>query len=242
MSAVAELNYGDMKDQIAEETGNETSEAKARIGRIINTFYLSLCGKRDWKWLYGTDTFAATANTQEYSGVTIIDNLTVVDKILHLYYDSGGTRTQMYELPLAEFDRLATPGATGDPYCYIYAGKDTSGYLIVKLRYVPTEAMTIYYRYKRIIAALSADADVPLMPLVHRPVLMNFAAMKIYKKQGDQGNFQTSQQMYIEGLASLLGDGSANKLKAVRLHASIMGDMPTKYPANWGNLRDYYPA
>jgi hypothetical protein len=70
---------------------------------------------------------------------------------------------------------------------------------------------------------------------------MNYAAMKIYKKQGDQSNFKTSQELYMEGLASLLGDTSVNRRKAVKLHSSIMGqEEGADYRnENFGNLSDY---
>lgn len=76
-------------------------------------------------------------------------------------------------IPVRQLDRfIPDRTSTGNPKYYSVVGVDSSGLYRVEFYPVPNVAMNINTRYYKVVTALSADADVPLIPTAFQDVLV----------------------------------------------------------------------
>jgi hypothetical protein len=96
-------------------------------------------------------------------------------------------------------------GAFGYPVKYSDVGYDSSGYPVIALYPIPSTARNLYYRYKKRIVEMSADADEPIIPLRYRWVLAKGALYTLAKYLDMPDIGKDFEREYIQGKAQILG-------------------------------------
>lgn len=80
---------------------------------------------------------------------------------------------KLHYIPIRKFDRLqADRTAKGEPEYYSFVGQDSSNLYRLEFYPVPNVAMNLNVRYYQVVAELSADGDIPLIPTQFHDVLV----------------------------------------------------------------------
>lgn len=138
---------------IARQYGDESTQVKTRIGRLVNRAATLVIGHdRNWSWLKITSSFTTSASTETYS----LDK--PVRQLLH-FYAQGDNRRVIKRIPSTQF-RQYVPNPSlysGLPTMWDEQGVDSTGSKIISLFPVPTAVETIYYQYFRHILPIKQD-------------------------------------------------------------------------------------
>ena len=92
----------------------------------------------------------------------------------------------------------------GYPEVYSIIGYDTSGCMKVCVYPIPNQARNIYYRYKKRVTEMSADSDIPIVPLRYRWVLSKGALYTVAKYLDMPDIGKDYEREYRQGIAQIV--------------------------------------
>jgi hypothetical protein len=80
---------------------------------------------------------------------------------------------KLHYIPIRNLDRyVADRTQTGEPEYYTFVGQDSSNLYRLEFFPVPDVKMNLNVRYYRVVAELSSDSDVPLIPTQFHDILI----------------------------------------------------------------------
>lgn len=176
----------------ATDTATQQTEA-------INSVYRELTGMRRWSWLEAQSTGKTTTVGQSY--VTNLNlggelpNFGVVDAIRLSINDDN---YNLDYLPPQELrDLLHVDEATGVPEFWTYFNSRFTFYPI------PDQVYTLTIDYIKDPDDLSADGDVPILPITHHDILVWGAIKEMAFRQRDWNAFNAANGEFTERLNRL---------------------------------------
>jgi hypothetical protein len=204
-----------MKVAVADDGGFPSSDQTTRIGQWINSAYNEVVGMRGWSWIEATPAVVTlVASQQGYvlwgSAPVVPDFGGIIDVSIEL--STAGARVKLIATDAQTFDRLSNHSrVAGVPSVYTVAGAapaSTSGTVTASgtqsllLWPIPlatatngTGAHVRYYR-KTDGIQLSANGDIPIVPVQHHDVIVMLACAR-----GLMANDQVNQAMAYRKLA-----------------------------------------
>jgi hypothetical protein len=130
---------------VARNFGNESTQSKDRIKRMINRAATRIIGHdRKWSWLYVVDSFETAADVETYS-------LNQDTRSLLMLWKTGDNRGPIDRIPSRQFRKYVPDESTysGVPRLWDEAGVDTNGSKVISLFPVPDNTYTVKYQYYR---------------------------------------------------------------------------------------------
>lgn len=162
--------YREMQDNVLSLLSKSDSTTRNRVKNWLNMSYYDFVLREVWPFRETTGTLSTVAGTQEYS---LSSNFSDIDaqNILAVSIQ-GAPNTKLPYWPFnqlraseADFDAQST--AQPDKY-YIRAGN-------IGFWPSPGDVYTVLIDYYKIPTELSADADVPIVPIAYREALVQYA-------------------------------------------------------------------
>lgn len=180
------MNLGQLRTAI--QAKGYATDTAAQQTEAINSVYRELTGMRRWSWLEAQSTGKTTTAGQSYVTTTNLSgelpNFGVVDAIRLSY---GDDNYNLDYLPVQELrDLLHIDEATGVPQYWTYAKGQFTFYPI------PDKAYTVVIDYIKDPDDLSADGDVPILPITHHDILVWGAIKELAFRQRDWNGFNAA--------------------------------------------------
>lgn len=99
------------------------------------------------------------------------------------------------------------PGSAGTPTMWAYDGLDSSGYVRIIVRPVPSAVLRIHYRYRKVWTDLSGDSDLPVIAEPRRNLIIEHALWHCYSLKKSPTEAALHRRMYEK----MLSDAKANE-------------------------------
>jgi hypothetical protein len=191
-----------------------------KVGDFINEVIQEIHEATDFMFLKTTDTLTTVASQQEYTISTAI--ATDVNKILSVTSrDPERFLDQLDKRDIQRFDPDFTDEAT-DPFAYYLEGADTLG-----LYPTPSAVKTLYVDYLKTVADLTADADMPVIPVRYTQVIIDGAIARGLKwlRPGNPEIWGPQFNIYKGSIREMMG--AANKQPNLKLKFKSASQSPS---------------
>ena len=162
-------SYREIQDNVLSLISKSDSTTRTRIKNWINMGYYDFVLRELWPFREVTDTITTVGGTQEY---TLSTEFTDIDaqNIISVTVQDNNTKLVYwpYNQLRANQPNFAQVGSSVPQRYYIKAGK-------IGLWPAPADAYTVVVDYYKVPTELSADADVPIVPIAYRESLVQYA-------------------------------------------------------------------
>lgn len=184
------MNLAALRTAVERRTG--VAMDAAALTEWVNEASKAIAAEHDWPWLQRSTTFPTVAGTGTYTPPA--DWLRTIS--LRIADDA-----QMSWQPAGALDD-AWPYADsrGQPYQWSTFADE------LVLRPIPDGVHVVTHRYVRIEADLALDADTPLMPVLFRPAIVEYAAYLVARSAGQSVRAAESLQAWSGWKGRMLDD------------------------------------
>lgn len=184
---------------------------------LANDYYIQFSDTSD-DWYLITAHVAAAATltiSPAYNGSTNLSAGTAkirrvfyslasdADRIIDMY-EARQDRQLLYVDPREMDHQFPDPTATGTPNVYTLLGFDSNNYWRASFFPIPEEVMNIQYRYYKSIVDLSADADIPVLPLKWHQAIVFVALAMFGHPYIDDDRMQSAESRAKQVVGELL--------------------------------------
>lgn len=178
------MNLGQLRSavssRIAVPSGGDALATDASINSCINAALIDISAEQSWPWLLTSASLTFSAGVAAIpTGCGRIKTVTVDD----------------LPVPQASLDDVLS-GAK----LWVWAEDGAN----IRLSPTTTTAPTSTIRYYRVEPTLSADADLPLLPVVHHQTLVARASYHLNVRRSDATRAATDMAEYERGLKNLM--------------------------------------
>lgn len=160
---------------------NDAGAGLARVKRWINAAYDEICEQADWPFLEASAAGAAP--------LTVADLRTIESVVV----TTTGEKLYPRRRQLLQDEGVLLTDAGSPQYYYVTGGTVVSVY--------PLNTGSITVKYWKTPADLSTGADLPLIPVRFHDLIVEAAAMKAHRYQGDYEGAAACSQEYQRLLA-----------------------------------------
>lgn len=208
---MARNDFATLKTRVLGELHDNSLSTK--VGDFVNETINTIHNRTDHIFLKTSDTLTTVAAQQEYSIATDID--ANVDKIISIVSRDPEFYFQEYnKQDLMQFDPDIT-NEQSDPWAY-YIQDDVLG-----LYPVPSGVNTLYVDYYKFTSDLTADADLPDIPLRWTQVIVDGAVFRGLKwlRPGNPEIWTPQEALFEKGLAQMVAINQHKPNLRIRLKA-----------------------
>lgn len=217
------LTFVNLQDRVI-ALGNYGESDRTNIKSMLNVAYYDVCKRRRWSWLESSTSLATVANTATVAVPAAVQAFafgrlrpTVTDLWAPDYIEDFG-----------DFDNLTrravnTTDTTSEPLYYSIFNN------LVYFYPTPNAIITYSLYYWAEPVLLSADSDVPLIPDIHRDVIVFGALMHHSARDRDPNMYQFWQNQY---------EGQLEELRRRDLTRTYQSQSKAKMPQAYGRIYD----
>jgi hypothetical protein len=166
----------------------------------VNEAYRDICSLEPWPFLE-----AATTNVSVTASTRSASLPTNVWRVQAVYNSTDNIPMSPLHNPAQQFWEFPEQDETGVATLYRIRGA------LIEVFPMPAATTTLTLHYEAYTGDLSADGDLPALPVVNHHVIMLLAVAKAYR---DDGNFQAAQS--YESEASVILDAMRRELLSPR--------------------------
>lgn len=180
------MTFQELYEEAAERGFNDLlqSEAqKTRLKRWVNQSYREIIDLAPWPFLDASKEGAAPLTVADLGHVL---SVTAVSSDSVLRFLDSRSVTGMDP----------TRNDTGSPGYWYLEGETT-------IKVYPAEAGTILVRYRKVPAALSADADTPVLPAEYHDLIVDGTVVRAYKNRDNFEAAQFTRQEWERGIKGM---------------------------------------
>lgn len=181
-----------------QSTGAGTIEDKVKTW--VNKAYRDTMYDPRFDFLDASSTKLTVSGTQTYdlaTDVATLTNIRIEANKVNLIHKSPVEFDQMFP------DQTTSTALSGLPRYYMQFANAAVATPTIKVQPVPNAVYTMTYRYKKILADLSSDGDLPAFPLNFHQILIDGALIWGYKYQQDQVGMAASRKDFETGLKKM---------------------------------------
>lgn len=202
----------------------------------VNNGLRNIIRRHTWEFLFVEATVTTVASTETYS---------LASDVMRIYTVRNTTSSSKVN-PIRVLDfykSYPNPTATGSPTLYRLSGlAQTSASSLplyqVSLFPIPDAVYSLKYTYYKRVSDLSADADVPYIPVEYHELLCNYAASLFFTRIGDARS-ESENTKFENGLRDMSEALSSNVVEQIDgLELAGAGGIPPapQFPPTFGRV------
>lgn len=183
---------GSICTAVADSTGDDSTDARVKIRRVINRRGQSFCDIADWPFLRSDISFSVSGSAYKYSGASYLP--TTFKKVLAAFLLDGTDRYPLTEVGIQRAHEWGNPNDnTGRPdeFCIT---RIESGYYEIQFNRLPDNTYTVYLEislhWTDINESSSGDTTEIVISKDYYDAFTHYCCIERFKQQGDTENYQ----------------------------------------------------
>jgi hypothetical protein len=213
----------------ADNTGDDSIDARVKIRRIVNRRGQSFCDITNFPFLRSDLSFSITSAAHTYSGASYLP--TTYKRVIAAYVLDGSDRTLLKEVGIGECYEWGNPNdnqGKPDEFCI---SRIESGYWEIKFNRLPDATYTIYFeielQWVDVDESSSGDSTELLITKDYYDYFTHYCCIERFKQQGDGENYQLYNDEWFNPMKpqSSLLTKMLNKLNSPLKQKAVQVDM-----------------
>lgn len=229
---------GSICTAVADNTGDDSIDARVKIRRIINRRGQSFCDITNYPFLRSDLSFSITSSAHVYSGASYLP--TTFKRVVAAYLLDGSDRTPIKEVGIGESYQWGNPNdnqGKPDEFCI---SRIESGYWEIKFNRLPDATYTVYLEIELhwvdVDESSSGDSTEIVVTKDYYDYFVHYCSIDRLKQQGDAENYAFYDDAWFNPmkpqaglLAKMLGKlSSPLKQRAVQVDMEMCGKVLTR--------------
>ena len=185
--------YASIVSAVAEKTGDSSSDAATKIGRLINEVGPNFCGITNFPFLRSNISFSITNAAYTYSGASYLP--TTFKRVVSAYILDGSERYPLNEVGIQEAYRWPNPNdfqGIPEEFCIT---RVESGYWEIQFNKLPSQTYTVYMDVELQWADVTSGEET-LITKDFYGCFCHFVSLSRFMQQGDTENYTLAERQW----------------------------------------------
>ena len=204
------ITAGSIVSAVADATGDDGPDARAKLLRLINEVGPDFCNITDWPFTRSDLTYNITSAAYKYSGANYLP--ATFKRIIASYTLFNNERSDLYEVGIKEtydWQNPQTNPGRPDKFCVT---RNESGFYEIQFNHLPDQTYGIYHELELQWSDISAITETILVTKEFYGAFAHYVKMARFNQQGDSEGFQIADKLWFDPMT-----GTGIKINALSM-------------------------